>query len=65
MEKNDTFLECTTNGVPIIIAFSAIFIISPTPTGEAIINGMTTIDQKFSEVINTLDSLGVSRIPVK
>jgi hypothetical protein len=58
------FVEFTTNGFPLVLAFAAIFSISETPNGEALVNGML-VDQKFSDIISTLDSIGVYRVSTK
>jgi hypothetical protein len=58
------FVEFTTNGFPLVLAFAAIFSINQTSTGDVLVNGIL-VDQKFSDIMNTLDSIGVYRVSIK
>ncbi len=61
---NKYFLEFTSNGVPFVIHLDAVFSINQGSTGEASVNGMP-VDQKFSDIISTLESIGVQIVLVK
>ncbi len=65
MEDNKYFLEFTSNGVPFVIHLDAIFSVNQGSTGgEALVNGIP-VDQKFSDIISALESIGVQIVLVK
>ncbi len=62
--ENNKFLEFTDKGATVVISLMGIITINKTHEGGALLNGMLTVDQKFDDVLEALESLGASVIVV-
>ena len=63
MDVYKCFIELTTKGIPFAINYIALYSINQTPDG-VLVNGVL-VDQKFSDIINTLESIGVKIVSIK